>query len=291
MREQMDCKLWNGQEGHRIWDWPDGEEKGRGQNINPRAQLQEFFLCPVCGEFVSLHDPGLRADERGRYYCKKCGDEIVAQHAADPDSAIDFRPIAVDVPTEYMQADIMLCPASKAGVLRKWPMEKPLLGICGINGSGKTMVLYAINKNLGRRGRRAIVMICSSERSRWSQSNNREDIVDRWKKAPWLLMDDITAPPATDGWADVMHNLLSERLSHRRPTLITTHSNAEEVREKYGQPICSRLSAFEWLAMPSIDWRKKLRGIIEAEKPEPDLFNQPTQRALKIIQPTIGGSA
>ncbi len=299
-RTRTEVKLWNGQDGMRCWEWPDGEERGRGITINPRAMLQDFFQCPSCKEFADMQGVGIRADERGMYYCRKCGEEIVAQHSAALDSEMDFKPIHVEVPTEYMQADILLFPAGKQGVLRDWPMKRPLLGICGVNGAGKTMALYAIYKNLARRGRKAFVMICSAERSRWSQSNNRDEIVERWIKAPWLLVDDITAPPATDGWKDVMHNLLSARLSHRRPTLITTHSKADEVNEKYGPPICSRLSAFEWLALPSIDWRKRLRGVIEEEKPEPTLFDgkmipAEPMRALKIIHPTesgvVGGSA
>ncbi len=300
MREQKEVKLWNGQHGIHIWDWPDGEERGKGATLNPRAQLQAFFECPSCKEFVPIHDKNVRSDIHGKLYCAKCGDEIVKIHASSPNSEENFRPIQVEVPIEFTLADIMLLPAGKQAICRDWPVKRPLLGIFGINGCGKTMTLYAIYKNLALRGRKGYVMLCGNERARWAQSKDRDAIVSQWKKTPWLLMDDFTSPPATDGWASAMHDLLSERISNRRPTIITTHSNAKEISDKYENAICSRFSSFQWMSLPPVDWRKRMKGAVDEEPQEQTLFDaalevdtnsKESQRALKIVMPTVGGGA
>jgi len=297
MNEKKEVKLLSGQSGLLVWEWPDGEERGSGLSINPKAVLTQCFLCPGCGEFVNVHAEGIRANERGHYYCKKCGNEIVDNYAkAQVGEGTVGAPIEIEVPAEYMTASILQYSGKNQSALSSWPKKRPLMGILGIPGSGKSNAIWAIAKNLATRGQRATIMIASEERRRWYQTkeDKRGKIEESWMRAIWLLIDDISAPPASDGWQAVMHDLLTVRKRHLRPTVVTTAAKGEELEEKYGAAIRSRLSSFEWLQLADKDWRKEKKPI-EDDTP-PDLFDQKQlPRALKIVkpiepaQPNIGG--
>lgn len=220
--------------------------------------------CVDCGQLVSQWGYGNTRKDHGyrdlddNYYCTPCGDK----HRVRPQNANASRPkIEIEVPALYTMASLHDLQASYRRVIGLWPFQTKFLGILGIPGSGKSHCCWAIAKNMANQGRRVTIISAVQMREAWVAASKSmmgpEQLVHRWHTTNWLIIDDLSAAVATDGWVAFFHDLLDERINHDRPTMITTAAMGGEIEDKYSTAVRSRFQNFEWVTLPFKDWRAK----------------------------------
>lgn len=63
----------------------------------------------------------------------------------------------------------------------------------------------------------------------------------RAERARWLVLDDLGSELVTDTWRSNLSELIAQRASARRKTLITTNLSGEAFKQRYDERIASRI--------------------------------------------------
>lgn len=221
--------------------------------------------CSACESWIDvLSERALRGavcNELGDWRCFKCG---IERRAVVPRQRPDGAAIEVVIPEEYADASIEHIPAKQRQVLRQWPKTKSFMVIGGIPGSGKTRATWAYVKAGAQKGHRVLRLDALNAQSAWSGALNpssRKRIQDTWMSAAYLILDDLSGCNPTDAWTKLIHEVLQTRLIGKKPTLITSAAGPEALRKAYNEAIHGRMTEFEWVYLPSTDWRT-----VKAEK-------------------------
>lgn len=102
-------------------------------------------------------------------------------------------------------------------------------------GTGKTFCATYVGKELIKRGER-VYFIRFKETLNVFESDEREELEDRLKNTPVLLLDEVI-PPWSEAqrlfFADRIEELIRHRTSFNLPTIMTTNIEPDELREKY----------------------------------------------------------
>lgn len=115
------------------------------------------------------------------------------------------------------------------------------LVIVGGTGSGKTWSLWKAAETLARAGwRRRFTIIDAYELREAIAPPVDDDLLDRWKRADVLAIDDLGAQRVTDWVLDKLHPIIDYRWKHGMPTAVTT--NITDIRAALDERIASRLS-------------------------------------------------
>lgn len=260
---------------------------------NPAARyLGEFYLCPLCKQFVEkLVDPGRWTVEGVVAGCLRCLPNLKDYTGKRSRRQTKGAPIEIHVDPEYVDAEIEQHPPRVAKLMRLWPDKQPFMLLVGIPGCGKTHALNAIRKDLAREGRRAEVLSCVLDRRHWLHSGLRRDEIERkWMDAAFLIIDGITDGHSTEGWAGLIEAILEKRKA-KLPTLVTlTRGGAlrkledavltgdaktqvgAEVEASFGASVKSRLRMYKWVHLPRVDRRgmdpKKVEAAVQAYEAE-----------------------
>ena len=117
------------------------------------------------------------------------------------------------------------------------------LYIFGSTGNGKTHLMIAIAKEIIRRRGLPVVYMSVPEwiNGFFGSFNIRNDLMDRFKNADVLLMDDFGASQHTDYTIPFIGELINHRWVHKRLTYFTSNLSAQHVKQ-IDQRIISRIS-------------------------------------------------
>jgi len=252
------------------FETPEGEEvyvqgDDDQEHLSPSAKVtaHEHF-CGGCSLWFVEHWRQT-VNSAGIYFCPTCADEArraceTVQPGRDTGERT-FPGIKIEVPAMYALAELSVLPAKHRGAIERWPFKVPFLGIIGIPGSGKTHCCWAVARGMANRGRYVETMAAPDLRQRWLDKKRLPEgsmrFEERLFRAPWLILDDLSAATGTDGWAEFAHNLLDRRTSNMLPTLLTSAASGEELERLYDRAFRSRLQFFEWVCLPDKDWRMK----------------------------------
>lgn len=118
--------------------------------------------------------------------------------------------------------------------------------LSGLGGTGKTFLLNCIYERVVRRGFGAVRVTSFKmfEMMRKQHfANSPEDCeFDRLLSAPLLLIDDLGSEPMMRNiTVEYLFILLNERIAARKHTVITTNLLPEQIKERYGERISSRM--------------------------------------------------
>jgi DNA replication protein DnaC len=121
------------------------------------------------------------------------------------------------------------------------------LCIYGASGLGKTHLSNAVARGVIEKGcdvyyTGAIDLISTFEVERFkSYSNEPNPLIERYFESDLLIIDDLGTEIINQFSVSTVYNLINDRLSRKKPTIISTNLSGDEIKQKYTDRITSRL--------------------------------------------------
>lgn len=227
--------------------------------VRGSGAFYSYYQCNACAEYVdSNRDAGRwNADkENSTVLCTPCWSQGATSALAVTSNT---GPLASKAPNNYAHATLEALPRYLRGFLKAWPAKAPFVLIAGVTGSGKTYLTWAVEKQLC-----LLRLPCRVEdglelRSHWSGMlhERRGWYMAGLAETRYLILDALTDGEATEGWTQVVQDLLNKRFANARPTLITTMHDSAAIGTAWGNAILSRLKQYKWGKLPNYDRREK----------------------------------
>jgi DNA replication protein DnaC len=199
--------------------------------------------CPACQwERKAAQQARDEAESEGR---REAAARVAASRSAIPErfSEATLAGYAVTVPEQQTAVD--RC----RWYLDTWAERKRLgtsMLFIGRPGTGKSHLACAIARNVTRRGDSALYTTVSSftraVRETYNGGKKTEtQVLDSYASPSLLVLDEIGATSGSDHERQMLFELVNQRYEARRPTLLVSNLNAEEVRVFLGERIMDRL--------------------------------------------------
>jgi len=171
------------------------------------------------------------------------------------------------IPPQYQEASLdsptMAPPRVVAG--GEWIQAPASLLITGNVGRGKTYFMHALMKRL--------ISLYGRGCLRFFKSKTLDDrllecindfgstqwMMESLREIPYLFIDDFGVDRSTERLERDYYDLIDDRGSWERPTVISTNLQDAEIEAKYGARITSRLRRFKGIAFGGEDLRKDLQ--------------------------------
>ena len=220
------------------------------------GEFYRWYKCNSCAEMVDSDvDPGRWTwRDGGGVWCANCKREGRAGKV----SMKRDGPLPSKAPKAYAHATLEnVTPKTLGTFLRKWPHKIPFIILGGIQGSGKTYTAWAVEKECCLN--RCLVRVENGLRIRnlWAgmMHERRAGLVKALCECRYLILDALTDGDATEGWTQVVQEIMDRRFENARPTLITSMHDEVAIGRNWGNAIRSRLTQYKWPILPSIDRR------------------------------------
>ena len=144
----------------------------------------------------------------------------------------------------------------------------PGLGLLlyGRTGCGKTHLGVAVLREIVRTGGKgawvtAPEMLLSIRRAFRDESGKSEDeLIAEWATKPFLVLDDLGAEKDSEHALATLYLIIDRRNREEMPTVVTTNYTPEEIEEKLGGRIASRLSDMKNISLMRLDDYRKRRA-------------------------------
>lgn len=173
-----------------------------------------------------------------------------------PDTAADGAPS----PRQRMEGVLAYC----RRYAEDFSLKSPSLLLRGPTGTGKTHVSLAIARQAAEQGYHVIYgpiqkLLRQLEREHFGREEGEsEELLCR---CDLLILDDLGAEFTSAFYTACLYNLLNARLLQQLPTVISTNLNMQQIQDRYGDAIASRMmGSFQPLVFCGQDIRQlKLR--------------------------------
>lgn len=119
--------------------------------------------------------------------------------------------------------------------------------LMGGTGLGKTHLSSALARRVIEKGNDvfytgAIDLFSQFETQRFkSYSNEPNEFIERYFECDLLIIDDLGTEMINQFSVSTLYNLLNDRLSRRKPTIISTNLSTDDIQKKYTDRITSRM--------------------------------------------------
>ncbi len=134
----------------------------------------------------------------------------------------------------------------------------------GGTGLGKTHLSSAVARKVIEKGNDvfytgAIDLFSQFEIQRFKSYNNEpNELIERYFECDLLIIDDLGTEMINQFSVSTLYNLLNDRLSRKKPTIVSTNLSQEDINKKYTDRITSRLfGEYRILAFVGMDIRKQ----------------------------------
>lgn len=157
----------------------------------------------------------------------------------------------------YSDAPVKNLPVSERAVMervlkicreyaRNFTMESGNLLFNGGTGVGKTHLALAVGRAVGEQGytvcyTSAMPMLTKLERARFNASAEAAAEAERFESCDLLIIDDLGTELTGQFTNAALYALINTRLMERKPMLLTTNLNIDEVEKRYSPQLASRL--------------------------------------------------
>lgn len=147
--------------------------------------------------------------------------------------------------------------------------SSPSILLVGGTGLGKTHLSSAVARKVIEKGKDvfytgAIDLFSTFEIQRFkSYTNEPNELIERYFESDLLIIDDLGTETVNQFSVSTLYNLVNDRLSRKKPTIISTNLNKDEIMKKYTDRITSRmLGEYQVLFFVGTDVRaqKLMRG-------------------------------
>lgn len=153
-------------------------------------------------------------------------------------------------------------------------MGKGLYFYSNTKGAGKTLLSIAIvNELIIEYKIKSIYISVVNMLNEMKHSFSNKDpkrnfynLIESFKQVPVLLMDDLGVEKTTDWSEEVLTQILDERMSYKRPTIITSNMPIQSLQKKY--PAGRIKSRIEKMTFPVVMPEESVREIISKKENE-----------------------
>lgn len=221
------------------------------QHGYPENYLEPVYRCPRCKDTGYVGEPVkdmcdcLRGAFNVRLYQQVGLGEKASQTFESfdlnvfPDEKVEGQPFT------QRQLMAMLCQQCQhwADIYPK--AETSDLLLMGPSGLGKTFLMHAMAKRLLDRGFNVLMMSAYRflDIARKAYFSGQTSQMDSMMEADALFLDDLGSEPLMENITIVqLFNLINERQTTCRATVISTNLNLRELRERYTERVTSRLT-------------------------------------------------
>lgn len=220
------------------------------ENGFPEDYLEPVYQCPKCKDtgYVGETVKDMCECMRGAFYARLYQQVGLGEKAEQtferfdlsifPDQQVEGQP--------FTQRQMMAVIRDRC---QQWADAYPKaetsdLLLMGKSGLGKTYLMHAMAKRLLDRGLNVLMMSAYRflDVARKAYFSNQAGELDSLMEADVLLIDDLGSEPLMENITIVQFfNLINERQTARRGTVISTNLTVKELRERYTERIASRL--------------------------------------------------
>ena len=205
------------------------------------------YTCPLCrdtgyaeGKICACLD-GLLKEEA----CRRLSKTISMPLTSFGDLSLRYYPDGTDPrigcsPREWMETVLDNC----RRYAEKFTPDSPSLLLSGPTGTGKTHVSLAIARTAAEKGYGVIygpaqVLLHRLEREHFGKAEgNSEEMMIR---CDLLILDDLGTEFTGPFYISCLYNIINARMLERRPTIISTNCSQDELLDRYGEQITSRI--------------------------------------------------
>jgi len=139
------------------------------------------------------------------------------------------------------------------------------LMIRGVTGSGKTHIALGILHEVIERGFSGLYCnvpdLLARLRSSYDPDSDEaeSEIIEECRACDLLVLDDLGSESTSDWVLDRLYLIINRRYESLRPVIVTTNCNEEQLREKVGRRITSRLYEMcrPFARFPDVDYRQE----------------------------------
>lgn len=127
------------------------------------------------------------------------------------------------------------------------PKSSPSILMMGGTGLGKTHLSSAVARGVIEKGNDvfytgAIDLFSQFEIQRFKTYNNEpNELIERYFECDLLIIDDLGTEMINQFSISTLYNLLNDRLSRKKPTIVSTNLSQEDIQKKYTDRITSRM--------------------------------------------------
>ena len=127
------------------------------------------------------------------------------------------------------------------------PKTSPSILMMGGTGLGKTHLSSAVARGVIEKGNDvfytgAIDLFSQFEIQRFKTYNNEpNELIERYFECDLLVIDDLGTEMINQFSISTLYNLLNDRLSRKKPTIVSTNLTQEDIQKKYTDRITSRM--------------------------------------------------
>ena len=125
--------------------------------------------------------------------------------------------------------------------------SSPSILMMGGTGLGKTHLSSATAKRIIEKGKDvfytgAIDLFSQFEMQKFkSYTNEPNELIERYFECDLLIIDDLGTEMINQFSISTLYNLLNDRLSRKKPTIVSTNLSKDDIQKKYTDRITSRM--------------------------------------------------
>lgn len=246
-------------------------EQLKKENLATQAKLKKLYKMA-----------GIEEEElEPKFHCEKCQDkgnidgkmcdcykallrEIACSNLnkLSPFKLSTFNTFSLDYYSDRKKFKDDISEREKMGIILKYSksyaknfsLNSPNILMRGNTGLGKTHLSLAIAREVIEK--RFGVVYCSTpeivskiEKEHFGKTSDNSDSESTLKECDLLILDDLGSEFHTSFTQNIIYNIINYRLSHKRPTIISTNLNLEELEKNYSSRLVSRIMGEDYIVM------------------------------------------
>ena len=211
-----------------------------------QRDFEPHFFCPHCQD-TGYTDRGMCDCYRELLQdiaCQRLCRDSAMQPTSFEEMSLDYYPDAVGEngrsPREQMEGILRYC----RQYADAFSTDSPNLILRGPTGTGKTHCSLAIARQAAQQGYHVVYgpvqrLLHQVEREHFGKEDgDSEELLCR---CDLLILDDLGAEFTGPFYIASLYNILNARLLAGLPTLISTNLNIQQIKDRYGDAIASRI--------------------------------------------------
>ena len=211
----------------------------------PEDYLDLHYSCPVCDDtgFTGGKPCQCLKQEIGRVGTEALNARSQLSLSKFSDFSLSYY---ADLPSEQYYTMQQVFAACQQYAADFSPETAGNLYLCGGTGLGKTHLSLAIANEVLQKGYNviydsAINLMHTLDQEQFRKTRESEDTLPALLGCDLLILDDFGTEFDTAFSRSMLYTIINSRVNARRPMIVSTNLNSQEVKERYGDRILSRL--------------------------------------------------